>query len=64
MERKAFLTLSIHISDRPSLPYHFAAFLRAARFLDPELADDVEELLEEFGLEFWGAERVIDEAPL
>ena len=41
-----------------SLRCHSRSFLRAARFLDPELADDVEALIEELGLEFWGAERV------
>ena len=41
----------------PDRASHSRSFLRAARFLDPELADDVEKLVEEFGLEFWGAER-------
>ena len=58
LERKAFLTLVINSSERSSLQRHFVAFLRAARFLDPQLADDVEELVEEFGLEFWGAVKI------
>lgn len=41
--------------------YHSRSFLRAARFLDPVLADDVEALIDELGLEFWGAERVEEE---
>ena len=47
-------------SDRAT---HSRSFLKVARFLDPELADDVEGLLEELGLEYLGVERVIDEAP-
>ena len=61
LERKAFLTLVINSSERSSLQRHFVAFLRAARFLDPELADDVEELVEELGLEFFGMEKVEEE---
>ena len=44
-----------------SAPHHSRSFLRAARFLNPELADDVEKLMEELGLEYLGAERVEEE---
>lgn len=46
-----------NVMPDPDRASHSRSFLRAARFLDPELADDVEKLVEELGLEFWGAER-------
>ena len=45
-------------SDRAS---HSASFLRSARFLSPEAMDAVEGLIDDLELEFFGAEKVIEE---
>ena len=37
---------------------HSVAFLRAARFLDPAMHDEIEALIDDLGLEFFGAEKV------
>ena len=40
---------------------HSASFLRAARYLPPETMDAVEGLIDDLGLKFFGAEKVIEE---
>lgn len=37
---------------------HCVAFLKAARYIDPEYHEELEALIEELDLEFWGIERV------
>ena len=39
-------------------PTHCVAFLRAARFLDPAMHDEIEALIDDLGLEFMGEEKV------
>ena len=40
---------------------HCVDFLKAARFIDPEHHAELEALIEDFDLEFWGAEKVSEE---
>jgi len=40
---------------------HCVDFLKAARFIDPEHHAELEALIEDLDLEFWGAEKVSEE---
>jgi len=46
---------------------HCVAFLKAARYISPEYHDELEALIEDLDLEFWGVKKVSketsDEAP-
>jgi hypothetical protein len=46
-----------HPGQSEGSPSNSRDFLLAARFLDPDSQSEVEALIEELGLEFWGAER-------
>ena len=37
---------------------HCVDFLKAARYISPEYHEELEALIEEFDLEFWGVERI------
>ena len=41
-----------------SVKKHCVAFLKAARYIDPEYHEQLEALIEELDLEFWGVERI------
>lgn len=40
---------------------HCVAFLKAARYIDPEYHEELEALIQDLDLEFWGVERLEDE---
>ena len=42
---------------------HCVEFLKAARYISPEYHEELEALIEDFDLEFWGVERIEEESP-
>ena len=40
---------------------HSIAFLKASKYLSPEVYDQVEAFIDEFDLQFWGAEKVMQQ---
>ena len=50
-----------HPEHSEGSPTHSVAFLRAARFLDSTMHDELEALINDLGLEFMGAEKVEEE---